>query len=225
MTPATSAAWPAVELAISDVATGAWWNGNDWQAGRHPRASHAGIARRRHHDVGLQLRPAGTGHLPRGGDRGGRGGQRPGGGPVGHLRLRGCGGPTGTVSAPTSGAVLNSTPISVAGSAADDVGVTGVALAITDASTGGSWNGTAWQSTATTVPAVLAVPGDHHHGLVVCVLATHARVVPGGRHRSGRGRQHRPGRAVERLHAERLPDGHGPHARRPRRPAWPWAPT
>jgi sugar lactone lactonase YvrE len=68
--------------------------------------------------------------------------------------------PTVTISAPTSGQVLTSSPVALSGVASDDVGVTSVTVAIYRGVAGGQyWNGTGWQAAATTVPATLATPG------------------------------------------------------------------
>ena len=66
--------------------------------------------------------------------------------------------PTGTVTAPTNGASVQS-PVSITGTADDDVAVAQVRLGIKRASTGEWWNGSTWQGSWATVEADLASPG------------------------------------------------------------------
>lgn len=66
--------------------------------------------------------------------------------------------PTGTVTAPASNATVNP-PVTLTGTAADDVGVASVRLGIKQVDTGLWWNGSSWQATATKVSTVLQNPG------------------------------------------------------------------
>src|SRR5688572_23885939 len=68
--------------------------------------------------------------------------------------------PEGQVTTPAAnGVAFPTVPIGLAGTAADDVGVSGVALKIRKPATAEFWNGAAWTSTDTSVPAVLSAPG------------------------------------------------------------------
>jgi Bacterial Ig domain len=69
--------------------------------------------------------------------------------------------PAVTVIVPAPGQAFTTKPITISGTAADNVGVVGVYMAIyrPGAATGSFWNGTAWQSEYTSVPATLAAPG------------------------------------------------------------------
>ena len=67
--------------------------------------------------------------------------------------------PNGTVTSPTSNQVLSASPITFSGNATDDLSVASVRLGIQNRTTLQWWNGTAFQTTATTVNATLASPG------------------------------------------------------------------
>jgi Bacterial Ig domain len=69
--------------------------------------------------------------------------------------------PTVSVSTPTLGQVLASSPVTLAGTATDNIGVSTVRVTIYRSVAGGQyWNGAGWQNGATTVPATLRSPGS-----------------------------------------------------------------
>jgi len=65
--------------------------------------------------------------------------------------------PETTVTAPADTSTLDIGPIAITGDATDNIGVTGVRLAITNTA-GLSWTGSGWSAAATTVDAALATP-------------------------------------------------------------------
>ena len=67
--------------------------------------------------------------------------------------------PNGTVSAPTNGQVLTSSPITFSGNATDDLSVTNVRVAIRNVTTSQWWNGSAWQTAIFQHEAILTAPG------------------------------------------------------------------
>jgi hypothetical protein len=67
--------------------------------------------------------------------------------------------PNGTVSAPTNGQVLTTSPITFTGNATDDLSVASVRVGIRNNTTLQWWNCTGWQTGATTQNAALTAPG------------------------------------------------------------------
>jgi hypothetical protein len=68
--------------------------------------------------------------------------------------------PTVSISAPTVGQVIPTAPVTINGTAADNVGVHAVRVAVYRNVAGGQyWNGTGWQAANTTVPVTLGSPG------------------------------------------------------------------
>jgi hypothetical protein len=67
--------------------------------------------------------------------------------------------PNGTVSAPTNGQVLTSSPITFSGNATDDRSVTNVRVAIRNVTTSQWWNGSAWQTAIFQHESTLTSPG------------------------------------------------------------------
>jgi Bacterial Ig domain len=68
--------------------------------------------------------------------------------------------PTATIGTPTVGQVLPNSPVTITGTATDNIGVTSARVAIYRSVAGGQyWNGTTWQASNTTVVATLATPG------------------------------------------------------------------
>lgn len=68
--------------------------------------------------------------------------------------------PETTLTQPTDGATLPAgSPVTVAGTATDDIGVSGVKVRLQHSATGQSWTGTAWTTTETWLDASVATPG------------------------------------------------------------------
>ncbi len=68
--------------------------------------------------------------------------------------------PTNLITSPTLNQVFATSPVTITGTATDNVGVTSVAVAIYRNVGGGQyWNGTGWQSGNTIVPATITSPG------------------------------------------------------------------
>jgi Bacterial Ig domain len=73
--------------------------------------------------------------------------------------------PTVAITTPTPGQTLASSPVTIAGTATDNVSVSSVRLSLYRNVSGGQyWNGAAWQSTYATVAAVLATAGTTSTG-------------------------------------------------------------
>jgi sugar lactone lactonase YvrE len=67
--------------------------------------------------------------------------------------------PSISITSPAANQGLSGSPVTVAGSASDDVGVSSVIVAIYRSLNGGQyWNGTGWQATNTAVPATVTTP-------------------------------------------------------------------
>jgi len=71
--------------------------------------------------------------------------------------------PTVSITTPSAGTTVAS-PVTMAGSASDDLGVSQVLVSIQDQATGRYWNGTGFQLAVTNVAATLASPGSASTG-------------------------------------------------------------
>ncbi len=67
--------------------------------------------------------------------------------------------PSATITSPLAGVVVSGSPMTVTGTATDNIGVSSVGLAIYRGISGGQyWNGTGWQNGFIRVPTILSAP-------------------------------------------------------------------
>ena len=150
----------SAQVAVRNRLTGQWWTGSAWGSFTWIDASLAAPgAASTGFSYSFTGGAAGGSYwlLARSGDAAGNVSANSG------LRFDLAGGdttkPTVELSAPASGEVLPVGPVAVAGSAADNTGVTVAQVAIKDRLSGQWWNGTGWQGGLQWIDASLAAPG------------------------------------------------------------------